>query len=450
MIPIVAAFFSQLTPSGMPAMPLLLFFFLLGSILFLISFIKTDIALIILIFSMLLSPEFFLGGIPGRSVVVRFDDIMLAVVFFGWVAKMAVHKEIGLLRSSMLTLPIITYIMCCIISSVLGIIQGTTNPAYSIFYIIKYIEYFLLFFMVMNNIKDIKQVQRLVFCILLSALIIDVYALRSSFVYQMRATAPFEGKSGEANTLAGYLIIILSMSFSLVLYSRHFIKKIVLLGFFSFTLFVFIYTQSRSGLLGFFAMYTTIILLYPRYRIIFLSLFLGGLLISSMTLPEEVLYRFKTVFTGRDTYMVFGVPITVDESIAIRIWALKASIIRWTAHPFFGEGVPGTGIISDVQYGRVLREVGLFGFFAFFWMIMILFKAGLRNFRDAQVDNFGKALSIGFIACLAGILLMGVGAEVFIIVRIMEPFWFLTAIIIMIPHVSQAQPDHGAAKETVK
>ena len=57
---------------------------LLTSIVFLIALIKTDIALIILIFSMLLSPELQIGGIRGRTVVLRVDDILLFTVFFGW------------------------------------------------------------------------------------------------------------------------------------------------------------------------------------------------------------------------------------------------------------------------------------------------------------------------------------------------------------------------------
>ena len=68
--------------------------FLLASTIFVISFINTDAALVILIFSMLLSPELPVGGIRGRVVVLRIDDVFLFVVFLGWLAKMAVNKEL--------------------------------------------------------------------------------------------------------------------------------------------------------------------------------------------------------------------------------------------------------------------------------------------------------------------------------------------------------------------
>ena len=40
----------------------------------------------------------------------------------------------------------------------------------------------------------------------------------------------------------------------------------------------------------------------------------------------------------------------------------------------------------------------------------------------------------------------GIGANTFIIVRIMEPFWFLTAIVIMIPQVASRLPADPSAE----
>ena len=94
-------------------------FFILGGLaIFFIAFFRTDFALVVLIFSMLLSPEFGVGHAGGREVMVRLDDIFLFIVFLGWMAKMAVSKELGLLRISSLNLPILAYIAVCIISSI--------------------------------------------------------------------------------------------------------------------------------------------------------------------------------------------------------------------------------------------------------------------------------------------------------------------------------------------
>ena len=108
--------------SNMPlTIPLVL---LLGISLLLITLVRTDLALVILIFSMLLSPEIILGRVPGRDIVIRLDDVFIFVIFFGWLAKMAINKELGLLRRTPLNGLIISYIVVCIISTVMGMIAG--------------------------------------------------------------------------------------------------------------------------------------------------------------------------------------------------------------------------------------------------------------------------------------------------------------------------------------
>ena len=112
---------------------------------FLIAFINTNFALILLIFSMLFSPEYQLGGIPGRNIVVRIDDILLFMVFFGWLVRMSVEKDIGLVRISELNRPIAAYIGICLLSSAYGSVIGTNTMLKSFFYILKYSEYFVIF-----------------------------------------------------------------------------------------------------------------------------------------------------------------------------------------------------------------------------------------------------------------------------------------------------------------
>ncbi len=52
-----------------------------------------------------------------------------------------------------------------------------------------------------------------------------------------------------------------------------------------------------------------------------------------------------------------------------------------------------------------------------------------RTLRDS--DEHG--LVLGFLAGTAGLLTHAIGADSFIIVRIMEPFWFFAGIVTMLP-----------------
>ena len=65
--------------------------------------------------------------------------------------------------------------------------------------------------------------------------------------------------------------------------------------------------------------------------------------------------------------------------------------------------------------------------------------------REVKTPYF-KGLTIGFIAGFVGLLFHAVGANTFIIVRIMEPFWFFTGIIAVLPQLegqSEMQPQES-------
>jgi len=409
----------------------------LGFLVFLISFVNTDFALIVLIFSMLLSPEFQLGHIPGRAVVLRIDDLFIFLVFFGWLAKMAVNKELGLLKTNPLNKPILFYIFICIFSSGIGALRGTNNLKHSIFYLLKYFEYFILFFMVSNNLKSRRQAKIFIYFMLLVAFIVCVFALRVSLSTGMRATAPFEGEQGEPNTLAGYLIIIFSLILGLFIYASSIREKLFLILLGTLAVPTFIYTQSRAGLAGFLVMYLVFIFVSKRQKVaLILSLLLISILVI-LVFPQEVFYRYKSAFMGNRRVEVLGKKIGIDESGQARIESMKGSLRVWAKYPILGWGVPGRGAVSDVQYTRVLREVGILGFLVFLYLIASLFKVAKVNLNNPSLDNFSCGLNTAFFSSLAGLLVMGVGAEVFIIIRIMEPFWFLVAIVVSLPELKQ-------------
>src|SRR5205814_1589761 len=68
-------------------------------ILFAIAFVRTDWGIYIVIFSMLLSPQFGSKGAgvgAGRGVTFRTEDFVLLVIGLSWLAKTAVNKELNL------------------------------------------------------------------------------------------------------------------------------------------------------------------------------------------------------------------------------------------------------------------------------------------------------------------------------------------------------------------
>ena len=95
---------------------------------FLMVFVKTEIGLYLVIFSMLLSPQFGSGGgtiAEGRRILVRSEDVLLLVVAFSWLAKTAVNKELGLAVKTPLNRPILAYVAATAIATLIGYATGT-------------------------------------------------------------------------------------------------------------------------------------------------------------------------------------------------------------------------------------------------------------------------------------------------------------------------------------
>src|SRR5438093_7697363 len=81
---------------------------------FILVFIRPEAGLYMVLFSMLLSPEFGAGAsqklAEGRAVVIRLEDILLVVIAFSWLAKMAVDKSLGVAIMDRLNWPIVAYV----------------------------------------------------------------------------------------------------------------------------------------------------------------------------------------------------------------------------------------------------------------------------------------------------------------------------------------------------
>ena len=420
-------------------------------LIFLISFLNTNFALSILIISMLLSPGISMGSVPGRSVALRFDDITLFIVFFGWLARMAIHKDLGFLRISPVNRPIAAYIAVCLVSTCFGALANFVNVKYAVFYIIKYVEYFIIFFMVSNNIRDEKQVKMFTHIMIATSVIVCFYGLYSYFRLHIRASAPFEGPEGEANTLAGYLIILMSLVIAHITSATSQRIRFIMAGILGLQVITILYTLSRTGWLGAIPTIIILIVMIKKGKGILLFFLALALLISPLVIPKIVHARIKETFTGSETVTFAGHKFHLDDSTTARFKSARRSIERWLKSPIIGEGVTSAGAVSDVQYTRILCEVGLVGLSIFIWIIVTLFQAGFNTYRYPGISVFGKNISAAFIASLTGLLVMGVSSEVFIIIRIMEPFWFIAAVVANFPEiVTTAIPEKEKPKGITK
>ena len=422
----------------------------LALVIFIISFVKIEWGLYLLIFSMLLSPEIMISETTGaslnRGVTLRFEDFLLVVIGFSWFAKNAVNKELGLFLKTPLNKPIFLYILICIVSTGFGIIEGRVAVKTGSLFVLKYFEYFIVFFMVVNHVKSTDQVKRLVFCIFLTCFIASIIGILQ-IPEGMRVSAPFEGERGEPNTFGGYLLLIGATAFGIIIKTENQKLKYLLILLIITIIPPFFFTESRSSYLGLIPV-CLILGFMTKHRIIVIGLLITGFLLSPLFLPTEVKNRILYTFTQHEeTGQITIGSLRLDTSTSARIFSLKEMLQDWPKQPFIGYGVTGYKF-ADAQYPRVLVETGLFGFLAFWYLIYTLFKLTISRLKEIKTAEF-KGLTFGFFAGFVGLLFHALAANTFIIVRIMEPFWFFAGIIVVLPALerqSQAQPQEFARR----
>ncbi len=115
-------------------------------------------------------------------------------------------------------------------------------------------------------------------------------------------------------------------------------------------------------------------------------------------------------------------------------------------NPFFGYGVTGFSFL-DAQYFRVLVETGLLGFAVFIWLVVAIFKVASRAYLACRDDEFLGGLATGYYAGYIALLVHGAGSNTFIILRIMEPFWLYTGLIIVAGEIREAEAAAAKAGE---
>jgi len=383
------------------------------------------------------------GATAGRGMTLRFDDFLLVVFGLVWVAKMAIHKDRPPLLRTPLNWPIMLYTAVSLLATLMGVLEGHVKPLNGFFYNLKYFEYFFLYFMVVNAVTTQQQAKNLVVASFVACFLVSLYAI-AQIPTGERASAPFEGETGEPNTLGGYLVFMLAICTGLLLVPGATSRKlplVILVGTASLALMA---TLSRASFLAAGVIALGAVVFISHRRPILLILVLVGLLASPFWAPDNVKKRILFTFSqAPEQGQVHVGGMRFDTSTSERLHAWQRALEIWRQSPLVGFGVTG-GPFMDAMYPRVLTEMGTAGLVAFAVLIWSLFRLGWRVFRDSP-DPPVRGMALGFMFGLAGLLVHAVGSNAFIIVRIMEPFWlyaaFLARAYVFLGSQQAAQPE---------
>lgn len=394
--------------------------------------IRVDIGISILVVAMLLSPEIEAGSVGAsgeRSVNLRYDDILIIVIFLGVLVKLAFEGRATLWKPNPINVGIFIYYLICIISTLDA--WRISVPAWdrrvAFFVMLKMLEFYMIFFMVglaMNDRRDIRRQLALFFIV---ALIVSLFGIFSIGTLK-RVSAPFEVGGTEPNTLGGYLTIVICVAGGLFLCAPTPRKKLLFAATALIAFVPFIMTLSRASYL---ALLVAVLVLGAIARKTSIFAFVALVLVlSPFIMPQDVKDRVNYTFSqesgvvltvgGRET------DLQVDKSTYERIYVWQKVRYNLRIWPWLGGGVSWETVL-DSQYARVLIETGLLGLAAFLFLLYRIFRATREAYRWSR-DWMCKGLALGVSAATIGLMIHGMGTISFLIVRIMEPFWFLVAL----------------------
>ncbi len=413
---------------------------LIGALMMVVvAFSSIELTLYLLILSTLLSPELTFGGATqaqlasgavntteSRGVTLRLDDLLLTLVCVTWMFRLAIFKELGVVRSTPINQPIAWYWLAALFATLIGIFAGRVG-GYGFFFIIKYLEFFVLFYMIINHLTDEASIKRYLLIMLITCVLASLAGI-AQIPSGARVSAPFEGEMGEPNSFGGYLVLMFSVVLGMFLYAKKGQQWYLLLFSMVVMLVPLAFTESRSSYLSFVVAILFFIFL-SRKKFLLITSCLVGIAILPFILPQNVIDRVMFTFNQSKQQGQLAVGgMNIDTSTTERLKSWENVLTKYfPKHPLLGVGVTG-GPFLDAQYPRVLLETGMIGLVLFLWFLRRVWVL-LRQCYDEIKDPMLKGASLGAICGFAGLLVHGIGANTFIIVRIMEPFMILIGLL---------------------
>ena len=334
---------------------------ILGTVVLVVAFLSPLTGLYVLVFSMLLGPEFVVGGLGsgttmGRGVTLRFDDFILVLVGLGWLGHMAISEKAGRFVRTPLNRPIVYYTAACVFATLVGVLVGRLRPSGAFFFLLKYYEYFFLYFMAVSIITSQKQIRHLVTASLITCALVSLYAL-----WQIptggRVSAPFEGEHGEPNTLGGYMVFMMAIVAGLLLTPGAVTKRLPLFATLGLGTLTLQATLSRSSFLAAAAVLIAVLDLARRRSAGLFASLLIGLIIIAVLSPSSVTDRLTYTFSQPEAHGQIKVgAIRLDTSTSERLRSWEAALDHFLRSPLWGMGVTGGPFMDAIINPRLRRR----------------------------------------------------------------------------------------------
>jgi len=391
------------------------------------------LAVVLLILAISVSPRIFFGFLSySRDLELRYEDFILVFILISWLLYFFLTKH--KIYKSVLWKPLVVYLSLAFFSTLFGVLAGYLEPIRACFYFLKEIQYFLIFFIVVNAVKNYKDFKIAIFALLTAGLLNGTYVLYQIFSGKLMGYYGI-ASIGETNSFpsGGYFALISIITIVFFYFSRQKSIKMLFLICALINILGLIGSSSRAAIISiiFASLFWLIILL--KKKKIYQSLSVA-LLIFLLILPLAIFfyqYYFKYTLYGWRTFnLEHGL-----ESFNSRVELAYKPVLKSSLNnPIFGLGKSITGTNNSVteahnHYLRIYWEMGVIGLIAFLYLLLSILKKSLETYRKGE-SLYIKATGLCCFLCTISLMTSALVQDAFTPVRVNEPYWIIVGLMI--------------------
>jgi O-antigen ligase/polysaccharide polymerase Wzy-like membrane protein len=379
-----------------------------------LTFVDIILGLAILIGCVGLSPEISMGGLDH----LRLEDFLVPALLLAWLLR-AGQARLPLVPAGFQG-PAIIYILALAISSILGVAMGTTTPGDALELVGKYLEYFAIYLLIVNNVRTEQEFKALVLFSVLVAISSAIVASGSFYADPIPGAVKVRGPLGEtANIYGGYLILHLGIVIGLFIQSQSAGARVAASAAVVFLGIALLHTYSRTSTIALGASLLAFGLFRER-RVLLVVIVLVVLVL--LVAPDSVVTHLSTV-AGLATG-------SAPSSFDARVLAWEDAFPKvMSSNPLLGMG-PGSVRRGDIdsEYVRALVDSGVLGLGLFAWILFRIGRIAFVRYGTLPGPGFHKGFAGGFLIAFGAMCVHGVAATSFTAIRTMEAFMIFSGL----------------------
>ncbi len=398
-----------------------------AALCYLATLLEVRVGLTLMLVAIGISPEIGAGSVSD----LRIEDIIVPATFFAWVTRLIINRET--LFPTPLKGPIFGYLTIGLLATLNGVSSFQTEVNRAILFYLKTIEYFLIFLMVLNNVRTYDQARFFIMMMVVSACLTGLYGI---FISRgLTEESRLAGPPGEgANIIGGYFSFHIVLLSGLATTARRSLRRLLIILAVILLGFPMLRTASRASIVSLMVGLAALAYL-SRGRIIWGIM--GIFTILPFFMPQLVLERFLSIFA-----LLPGSDQVIPSSFTAKVSSWQDNFHRHVLEkPILGWGMGHFTLAHvDNEFVKVAMEVGLVGLLFFLGFILRMIQTS-KNTYHATHDPLYKGFNLGYFGGVWCLAVHSWGSASMTTIRTMEPLMFATGIMSAIHYMEVIRPE---------